>query len=131
MNNDILDDNIFSNTDIKNNADIKRVLKQAGIHHFFEHKNGSIIVQQSDAVQVSILFENNTPVVKAKFPQIGNSVQVIISGVFLALSLYFGIPFPLPWVIAVIGGQIASFAYYYPKTKELQKRIERNFQNKL
>lgn len=128
MNNDILDDNIFLKSDIKNNSDIKRVLKQAGILHFFEHKNGSIIVQQSDAVQVNILFENNAPVVKAKFPQIGNSVQVIVSGVFLALSFYFGIPFPFPWVIAVIGGQIASFAFYYPKTKELQKRIERNLQ---
>lgn len=126
MNDKILDDGYLAKNQIRNKEDIKRALKQAGIDSFFEHQNGTIIVQQGDAVQVVIHYENDIVSVKPKFPQIGNSVQLLSSAILLAIFIFLiKVPFPLQWVIAIGGGQIVSYMYYSPKTKELKERIEK------
>ncbi len=127
MSNEILDDGIWARTEIKNKADLKKALMKGGINSFYEHKNGAIIVEQGDAVKVAIHYENEKVSIKPKFPRIGNSVQVIVSGIILAVFLFLiPIPFPLPWIIAIIGGQALSYFVYYPKTIELKERIEKS-----
>ena len=106
--------------------DIKKALKQAGINSFFEHQNGTIVVEEGDAVKVVIHYENNIVSVKPKFPQIGNSVQLLSSAILLGFFIFIiKLPFPLQYVIAVLGGQIVSYFYFSPKTKEFKERIER------
>lgn len=126
MNDKILDDGYLAKNEIRNKEDIKRALKQAGINSFFEHINGTIIVEQGDAIKLVIHYENDIVTVKPKFPQIGNSVQVLSSGIVLAVFLFLiKVPFPLQWVFAIAGGQIVSYIFYSPKIKELKERIER------
>jgi hypothetical protein len=126
MNDKILDDGYLAKNEIRNKEDIKRALKQAGINSFFEHINGTIIVEQGDAIKLVIHYENDIVTVKPKFPQIGNSVQVLSSGIVLAIFLFLiKVPFPLQWVFAIAGGQIVSYIFYSPKIKELKERIER------
>lgn len=126
MNDKILDDGYLAKNEIRNKEDIKRALEQAGINSFFEHINGTIIVEQGDAVKLVIHYENDIVTVKPKFPQIGNSVQVLSSGIVLAVFLFLiKVPFPLQWVFAIAGGQIVSYIFYSPKIKELKERIER------
>ncbi len=126
MNDKILDDDFSAKNEIKNKEDIKRGLKQAGINSFFEHRNGTIIVEQGDAVKVAIHYENIKVSVKPKFPQIGNSVQLFSSGILLAIFIFLiKVPFPFQWIIAIVGGQIVSYLFYSPKTKELKERIEK------
>lgn len=126
MNDKILDDGYLAKNEIRNKEDIKRALEQAGINSFFEHINGTIIVEQGDAIKLVIHYENDIVTVKPKFPQIGNSVQVLSSGIVLAVFLFLiKVPFPLQWVFAIAGGQIVSYIFYSPKIKELKERIER------
>lgn len=126
MDDKILDDGHLAKNPIRNMEDIKKALIQAGIDSFFEHQNGTIVVEQGDAVKVVIRYENDTVSVISKFPQIGNSVQLLFSAILLAIFIFIiKVPFPLQWVIAIAGGQIASYIYYSPKTKELKERIER------
>ena len=126
MRDDILDDGFLKRIEIRNKNDIKVALKEAGFNNFFEHKNGSIIVKESDAVKISIHYENDLIKIKPQFPQIGNSIQVLSSVVILAIFLFaISVPFPLQWVIAIIGGQLVSYLLYMPITRALKARIER------
>ncbi len=125
MSGEILDENFHANNEINNLDDIKKALQQAGITSFFEHKNGSIIVEQGDAVKVTITYKDGLAIVKPNFPSIGNSIQIIASGVFLAFSMFIiSTPFPFPWIIAIAGGQLVSYLVHQPKTKKLKTRIE-------
>ena len=125
MKEEILDEGFFTNVEIKSLEDIKHGLRSGGINSFYEHKDGSIIVQEGDAVKVAIRFENQIVSVKPKFPRIGNSIQVTASAVLLAIFIFIiAVPFPIQWIIAIAGGQIVSYLYHSPKTKRLQERIE-------
>ena len=126
MRDQILDDDFLIKKKITSKEDIKKRLKEAGINSFFEHKNGTIIVEQGDAVKVVIHYENNEVRVESKFPQIGNSIQVVASGVLLAIFIFvIPVVFPMPWIIAIIGGQIISYMVHSPKTKKFKERIEK------
>lgn len=123
--NNILDENFSANNSINSLDDIKKGLQQAGITSFYEHKNGSIIVEESDAVQLEIRYENDEVIIKSKFPQIGNTVQIIVSAILLAVFLFIvALPFPFQWVVAILGGQVFSYAFFTPRTKKLKERIE-------
>ena len=61
------------------NATIKKLLTEGGLAKFYEHKNGQIIVEESDPIRVGISVENDIVKVKGKFPQIGNPAQIGIS----------------------------------------------------
>ncbi len=126
MNQQILDDNFHANKKVSSNEDIKQRLVQAGISSFYEHENGTIRVEDGDAVQVEIHYIDNEVSIKSKFPQIGNSIQIVISGIILAIFLFIiPLTFPIPWIIAILGGQLISYLYFTPKTKKLKERIER------
>ena len=125
MKNEILDDGFMAKEEIKNKEDLKRVLRKAGYNSFFEHQDGYIIVQQGDAVKVTVHYENGAVSVKPKFPRIGNSVQVLASAVVLAIFIFvIAVPFPFQWIFALIGGQIVSYLVHSPRTKKLKERIE-------
>ncbi|KAA3641266.1 MAG: hypothetical protein DWQ02_00860 [Bacteroidetes bacterium] len=125
MNNKILDEGFLGTRKVTNKEEVKQALREAGINSFYEHKNGNIIVKKGDAIQLEIYFENGSVVIKEKFPRIGNSVQVVVSGVILAIFLFvILLPFPMQWIVAIIGGQLFSYFFFKPKTRDLKKRIE-------
>lgn len=125
MKNELLDDD-FSFKSINSRDDIKRALRGIGIDSFYEHKNGSIIVEDGDAVKLAIYYEDGLVRLKPKFPTIGNSLQILASAILLGIFLFIiPVPFPLQWVIAIVGGQLISYMVHMPKTKRLQERIER------
>lgn len=120
MDNKIIDQRFFD----KNDA--KKALSRAGITRFYEMKNGKVIVQESDAIQVSIQFEEGMAMIKPKFPQIGNSAQIVATIVLLVITFLLDAPFP--WIIAIVGGQVFSFCWFYPKIKKLQTKVEQVLQ---
>ena len=124
MDEKILDGFYFENKEIKNNEDIKKRLLRDGIQKSYELKNGLVIAKESEAVQVKIQLIDGKVSVKSKFPQIGNSVQVLSSMVFLGASFIFNVPFPFPWVVAIVGGQIFSYLWHYNKIKDLKLRVQ-------
>lgn len=125
MDDKLLDDRFLAKLDINSLDDIKKGLTQAGIQKFYEHKNGSIIVEEGDAVRVAIFFKGGKVYLKPKFPQIGNSTQIVCSALLLAIFLFIiPVPFPFQWVIAIGGGQLISYLIFMPKTKKLREKIE-------
>jgi hypothetical protein len=125
MKDQILDEGYWAKNEIKSKKDLAEVLRKAGYHSFYEHKNGSIIVEQGEAVRVEIQLENNSVNITPRFPKIGNSMQIAISAVLLAIFLFIiPVPFPLQWVIAILGGQAASYLIHSPKTRNLKEKIE-------
>ena len=126
MSKEILDNDAWSKRDIRNIQDVKNALTDAGITSFFEHKDGYIIVEEGEAVKVQIRYNYNEAVVKPLFPTIGNSIQVISSIALVSFFIWgWSIPFPLPWPVGILLGQLISYGLYMPKTKRLKARIER------
>ncbi|MFK8057280.1 MAG: hypothetical protein AB8F78_14245 [Saprospiraceae bacterium] len=126
MSKEILDDDLWSKRDIRNLQDVKDALIAAGITSFFEHKDGYIIVEEGEAVKVEVHFDYNEAIVKTKFPTIGNSIQVFSSIAIVSFFIWgIAIPFPLPWPVGILLGQLISYGVYTPKTKRLKERIER------
>lgn len=126
MRKEILDDDAWSKRDIKNLQDIKEALLAADITSFYEHKKGYIIVEEGEAVKVEIRYNYNEAIVKPLFPTIGNSIQVISSIALVSFFIWgWSIPFPLPWPVGILLGQLISYGLYMPKTKRLKARIER------
>jgi len=126
MRKEILDDDAWSKRDVKNLQDIKEALLDAGITSFFEHKDGYIIVEEGEAVKVQIRYKYNEAVITPMFPTIGNSIQVISSIALVSFFIWgWAIPFPLPWPVGILLGQLISYGLYMPKTKRLKARIER------
>ncbi len=113
--NNILDQRYFDNKEIKS------ALVKGGINRFFELENGKIVVQKNDFIQVGIQLENGQVKVKPKFPQIGNPVQIVATILLLAGGYFLSLPFP--WVIAIVGGQLISLGWYFPKIKVLQADV--------
>ena len=101
--------------------DLKKCLKEGGILRFFEKKNGSIVVQESDAVQISIRLKENQPVLSPNFPQIGNGVQVLVTIILFFMALFLDLPFS--FLLAILLGQVISFLWFYPKIKLLKSKV--------
>ncbi len=108
------------NVEIINKEVIKK-LKENGFKRIHTNAKQEIIVEQSDAIKVLIRHH----LVRPKFPEIGNMFQIVVTSI-LAVILFF-LPLNLGiwiWVIAILGGQLASFLFYYPQLKRLQKQVE-------
>ena len=116
MKNDILD-NRFNDSN-----DLKHALSRGGFKKFFELNNGRIVVKESDVIQVNIDLVNGIPVVKTKFPTIGNVPQIAVTLLFIFPLYLFG--FPLAWLIAIAAGQLFSYIWYMPKIKQLKTKVE-------
>lgn len=128
MKDEILDDGFLSKNEVNNLEDVKKVLREAGINNFFEHKNGYIIVEESDAVKVAVFYRDDIVSVKPQFPKIGNIVQIIVTVVLLiVVNSVVPLPFPINWIVAIGGGQFVSFKFHSPKSKKLKERIEKYF----
>ncbi|MCB0662186.1 MAG: hypothetical protein KDC24_05580 [Saprospiraceae bacterium] len=70
-------------------------------------------------------YKNNRVSITPKFPQIGNSIQWVASGILLAIFVFvIAVPFPFQWVLAIIGGQLLSYLFYQPKIKALKAKLE-------
>lgn len=121
-----MSDNIVR-TPFDNLTELKKVLKANGIPRFFEKSNNTIIIQESDTVQVKISLIQNYPIVKTVFPQIGNTVQVIMSVVFIALFVFLKIPYSV--ILGILAGQVASFGWHYPKINQLKRQVIEAIQN--
>ncbi len=104
--------------------DLKKALLVGGFKKCYTKENGSVVVQESDVVQVSVHLDNGEPLVKTKFPQIGNSVQIISTIILLVLLGYLGVPTLVMWASAIIGGQVISYGWFMPKIIQLKKKVE-------
>ena len=58
MNDELLDNEFIAQKVATTKVRIEQVLTKIGIQSFYEHKNGSIIAQKSDAVKVAIHYKN-------------------------------------------------------------------------
>ena len=111
----IIDDNFL---DLES---IKKKLTIAGILNFYEDENSKLIISINDAVRVELSIENNAVVTSKQFPQIGNTVQIIMTAILVILSFIFDLPFK--WIIAISLGQLASYLYHRPKITTLENKI--------
>jgi len=107
--------------------DIKKALSTGGFEKFYSKENGSILVKESDAVQVAIQLVNGTPVVTTKFPQIGNPIQIIVTILLVVLFGYLKFPSLVTWGGAIAGGQVISYGLLMPKILKLKKKVEEVF----
>jgi hypothetical protein len=105
----------------KTQEELKNALHTHGIHRIFEQR-GKLIVQESDEVQVKVIYKDGRNIVKLKFPQIGNTFQIITTIVFIVTFLLLNVPFS--FVLAILLGQAAAFAMYYPRINRLKKKVE-------
>ncbi|MBL4648422.1 MAG: hypothetical protein JKY03_01735 [Aureispira sp.] len=81
------------------------------------------MVKDSDAVKVQInINSRGTASVHKKFPQIGSSVQVVSTFLFLIIGFMRVLPYPI--ISAVILGQIISVLWFLPKVNNLKKEVE-------
>jgi len=119
-----LNESKSSDTSVKSQEEVKKRLSRGGLTRYYEDKSGLLILEKSDAVRVGIQYLNGKVIIKQKFPQIGNSVQIIASIILLVVTFFLPIPSILLWVIAIIGGQFISYYYYSPKCKALQEEVE-------
>jgi hypothetical protein len=102
---------------------LKVTLAEAGFKNVYAHQTGYLIVKDSDTVKVQInINSRGTASVHKKFPQIGSSVQVISTFLFIIVGFTGVLPYPL--ISAVILGQIISFLWFQPKVNNLKKEVE-------
>ena len=107
-----------------NKSDILAALKKSELKRFYEHQNGKIIVQESDAIQVNIQLVDGRPVVKPKFPQIGNVPQVIATIVLFVLMNFVLTGGWMGLITAILLGQVFSFLWFMPKINKLKGKVE-------
>lgn len=106
-------------------TDIKKALSAAGFKKHYAKENNTVIVQESEVVQVVVHLINGLPKVKTKFPQIGNPIQIASTIVLLVLLFYWGLQSTLlVWFLAIAGGQVISYGWYMPKINQLKKQVE-------
>lgn len=104
---------------------LKSKLNKAGLTKHFGENNNSILVQESDSIQVKIYYdERNMLQTKAVFPQIGNGVQIISTIGLLAISFYLGFSSISPWVISILGGQVISLLVNLPRINKLKLKVD-------
>lgn len=101
---------------------IKKKLAQAGIHNYYITENNKLLVSENDAVRVEVDIVNNKPVTDKKFPQIGNTIQIIVTAVLAIVAYTLDLPFK--WILAIGLGQLASYMYHTPKIKKLESEIK-------
>jgi hypothetical protein len=99
-------------------------LKEAQFDRVYETQKNDIIVEESPVVAVKITNQEGRAVVKAKFPQIGNQAQILATTLLLISGYFINHLSSLAWIIAITGGQLVSFLFYYPKIKALKHKIE-------
>ena len=102
-------------------ATIKKKLAKAGLHNVYETENNSLLVSENDAVRVEVQIVNNTVVTDKKFPQIGNTIQIIVTVIIAILVYTFDVPFK--WVLAIGLGQLVSYFFHTPKINKLEAHI--------
>ena len=100
---------------------IKQKLAKAGLHNVYETENNSLLVSESDAVRVGVQIVNNAIVTDKKFPQIGNTIQIIVTVIIAILAFAFDLPFK--WILAVGIGQAVSYFFHTPKINKLEVQI--------
>lgn len=105
----------------KNFEALKPKLRKAGLNDVYE-KKGWMLVRKTEAVQVKVKHNGVKYEVKPLFPQIGNSVQIVVTIVLWLLLGYFDVPLSI--VLAILLGQVASYAYHFPKIDKLRKEVE-------
>jgi hypothetical protein len=102
---------------------LRITLAESGFKNVSVHKSGYLIVKDSDAVKVQININSRGTVrVDKKFPQIGSSVQVVSTLLFLIIGFMGVLPYPI--VSAVILGQLISVFWFLPKVNNLLKEVE-------
>ena len=122
----VLDDDFVKKERLNSFSELKQRLIDNGITNFYEHKNGSIIVKEGDAVKVAILLKDGTIETMPKFPTIGNTIQIISTTVLLLMLLYVPfIIFPFQWILAIFCGQLVSYFIHMPRSKKLRDKAAR------
>ncbi|MBR9922543.1 MAG: hypothetical protein GYB31_17030 [Bacteroidetes bacterium] len=111
-------------TQVKNHTEAIKRLIEKGYQKVYETKDHYVVVQESDVIQVKVRVLGEEVLVKAKFPQIGNVVQIVITAILFFVAGYFELGFPVNLIIAITVGQVISFAWYYPKIKKLKESVE-------
>jgi hypothetical protein len=106
-------------------AAIKQKLAKAGLHNVYETENNSLLVSENDAVRVEVQIVNNAIVTDKKFPQIGNTIQIIVTAIFAILAFAFDLPFK--WLLAIGIGQAVSYFFHTPKINKLEAQINSSF----
>jgi hypothetical protein len=102
---------------------LKVILAQAGFKNVYAHRTGYLIVKESDTVKVQInISPRGAASVHSKFPQIGSSVQVISTLLFIIVGFSGFLPYPL--ISAVLLGQLLSVLWFQPKINTLKKEVE-------
>ena len=115
---DVLDDQMITL------ADLQTKLNEAGLHQHYPKKNNTLLVKKSDIVKVRVGLDGNKVMVKGLFPDLGNTIQIVSTILFLVLSLTLNANGVIPWGIAIMGGQLISYLWYNPKIKALKAEVE-------
>jgi len=116
MKNEIIDD--YLNLEI-----IKSKLHAAQLHNFYETQEKELIISQNDEIRVLLKIEENRIKITRKYPQIGNTLQIIVTALLAVICFIFSLPFS--WAIAIIGGQIISYSYHIPKIRNLENKVNK------
>lgn len=116
--------NYIIDTSIAEVEQLRQHLIEKGITRSFQQGH-KLVVQQSDAVQVAISLKPSKAIIDTKFPQIGNSVQIIATILLLFISFIVpAIGGMLGLLTAVLLGQVISYFYFRPKINVLRDQVK-------
>ena len=101
--------------------DVLKVLK-GSFDKCYELNNGKIVVEKTEVIQVTVQLKEGQTLVKAKFPQIGNLIQIIATVPLIAIWSVLGFPYPI--MMGVACGQLISLWWFYPRIMKLKKKVE-------
>jgi hypothetical protein len=112
------------NTSISEVEQLRQHLIRKGLTRSFQQGH-KLVVQQSDAVQVAIRLKPSKAIIDPKFPQIGNSVQIVATFLlFVIMILVPAVGSFLGLLTAVLLGQVISYFYFRPKINALRDQVK-------
>jgi len=94
-----------------------------------EDKDDQLIISQSEQVRVRIKEKNDQIQLSPYFPVVGNAVQMISS--MLLLFVFYALGLRGSILFAIIGGQVFSLAYYFPKANTFTLEVTRFIKKEL
>lgn len=97
-------------------------LQKAGIHRFYERKNGHIVVLQSDVLKVRIVFRGNDINLQWPFSQWMILAKLLKLTLTIVVTFFFFESINL--ILLLIVGQILYSIWLYPKAKQFKDQVE-------